>query len=106
MSVAREAGKGGHNRYCAAMRLSAIALFVLFGCATLSAKPRPKQGQACDSAGQCARHLECVHYRGFAGAAAPEMTSCERRCTAGKCPNGEVCLTIADGPGEVCRPPQ
>jgi hypothetical protein len=81
-----------------------MSILIVLSCASVHAKPRPKQGQPCDAEGRCARHLTCVRYRGVAGAAGPEMTSCERRCDAGKCPAGQTCVTIADGPGEVCRP--
>jgi hypothetical protein len=87
------------------MRL-VVSLLLVLSCASLQAKPRPKQGEPCDAQGRCARHLTCVRYRGVAGAAAPEMTSCERRCHEGNCPAGESCVTIADGPGAVCRPTQ
>jgi hypothetical protein len=64
----------------------------------------PGQGHPCDPDGRCARKLTCVRYRGVAGERGPEFNSCELRCSAtGKCPAGQQCLTIADGPGRVCR---
>ena len=65
------------------------------------------QGQTCDD-GKCAPGLSCVTYYGIAGGAGPKFTSCEIRCVVdGKpgCPSGQNCVTIADGPGAVCRPP-
>lgn len=63
------------------------------------------QGQRCSEAGTCNDGLECVTYYGIAGAKGPKFTSCEIRCTSGKggCPDGQSCVTIADGPGSVCR---
>ena len=65
------------------------------------------QGMPCAD-GKCAAGLECVAYYGIAGPRGPQFTSCEIRCgMAGKgCPEGQKCITIADGPGQVCRPPQ
>jgi hypothetical protein len=64
----------------------------------------PGQGEPC-KAGQCAKGLSCVSYYGIAGPRGPAMTSCEIRCSGGKgCPPGQHCTTIADGPGQVCRP--
>jgi hypothetical protein len=66
------------------------------------------QSETCDD-GKCARGLQCVTYYGFAGAAGPKFASCEIRCdvASGKpaCPSGQSCITISDGPGSVCRPP-
>jgi hypothetical protein len=62
------------------------------------------QGKPCSAGGTCASGLTCVKYHGVAGTRGPEMTSCEIRCPGGGgCPAGQICLTIADGPGEVCR---
>ncbi|HWM88669.1 MAG TPA: hypothetical protein VNO33_22620 [Kofleriaceae bacterium] len=64
----------------------------------------PGQGEPCAN-GQCAKGLSCVEYYGIAGPRGPKMTSCEIRCPGGKgCPSGQQCATIADGPGQVCRP--
>ncbi len=65
------------------------------------------QGQTCDD-GKCAAGLDCISYYGIAGGAGPKFTSCEIRCQVdGKpgCPSGQTCVTVADGPGSVCRPP-
>jgi|GEM_PF-2713885 len=59
-------------------------------------------GQACGEDGTCADGLECMKYYGIAGPNGPEFTSCEMRCEAG-CPTGTECVTISDGPGQVCR---
>lgn len=62
------------------------------------------QGHPCHN-GKCAAGLNCVSYSGIAGPRGPSFTSCEIRCDlAGKtCPEGQQCVTIADGPGQVCR---
>jgi hypothetical protein len=66
---------------------------------------KPKQGEPCDEQGECAKGLTCVRYRGVAGAAGPEMTSCEIRCSSKiRCPKSQRCTIIADGPGQMCRP--
>ena len=67
-------------------------------------RPRGAQGQPCDD-GQCDNGLECVEYYGIAGPRGPEFNSCEIRCggKAPPCPDGQACVTIADGPGQVCR---
>ncbi|MEM6993877.1 MAG: hypothetical protein AAF721_25415 [Myxococcota bacterium] len=53
----------------------------------------------------CTKPKECIRYYGIAGKKGPEFTSCEIRCKAGAggCPAGQSCVTIADGPGSVCR---
>ena len=68
--------------------------------------PRPGQGQPCDQAGRCPTGLTCLRYLGVAGPAGGTLTSCEIPCSAAGavCPAGQRCVTIADGPGAVCRP--
>ncbi|MEM7154610.1 MAG: hypothetical protein AAF799_17310 [Myxococcota bacterium] len=55
----------------------------------------------------CAPPRECISYYGIAGPRGPEFFACEIRCKGGAgkggCPDGMTCVTIADGPGEVCR---
>jgi len=65
----------------------------------------PGQGKPCSSEG-CAEGLSCVEYYGIAGPSGPKLSSCEISCVVGKggCPDGQTCVRIADGPGEVCRP--
>ena len=61
------------------------------------------QGTPCAD-GACAAGLTCVRYYGIAGPGGPAFTSCEIPCTDAACPAGQRCVTIADGPGRVCRP--
>ncbi len=67
-------------------------------------KPMPAQGQPCPE-GACADGLTCISYYGIAGSKGPKFTSCERPCAANlqPCPDGQRCVVIADGPGQVCR---
>ena len=64
-----------------------------------------RHGLPCDN-GRCASGLTCVSYYGIAGPGGPLLKSCEIPCaaTGAKCPEGQACVTIADGPGRVCRP--
>lgn len=64
----------------------------------------PGQGQPCDN-GACGQGLMCVEFYGVAGPAGPKLSSCEIPCdkTGSQCPHGQKCVTIADGPGQVCR---
>jgi hypothetical protein len=72
--------------------------------ATGAPVPTPGQGKACVD-GKCATGLECIEYFGIAGARGPKFTSCEIRCSPDKpCTKPQRCITIADGPGQVCRP--
>jgi hypothetical protein len=70
--------------------------------------PQPLQGQGlpCDAAGKCGGGLTCLSYFGIAGPQGPTFTSCEIPCMNApeSCPQGQQCITIADGPGQVCRP--
>jgi hypothetical protein len=69
-----------------------------------SAGSLPAQGATCGDDGKCAKGLTCVKYYGFAGPKGPEFKSCEIPCAGGKaCPSGQQCVTVADGPGQVCR---
>lgn len=69
-----------------------------------SAPKLPAIGEPCGANDACAAGLACVHYYGIAGKRGPEFTSCEIRCGDGAtCPKGLACITIADGPGRVCR---
>jgi hypothetical protein len=64
-----------------------------------------KLGSPCDETDRCAGGGECVTYYGIAGPNGPAFKSCEITCASGKgCPAGSSCITIADGPGAVCRP--
>lgn len=62
-----------------------------------------KIGEPCGVDGRCAEGT-CVSYFGIAGARGPELKSCEIKCDdKTPCPTGRNCVTIADGPGQVCR---
>ena len=52
----------------------------------------------------CADGTICLSYFGIAGPQGPEFKSCEIPCShpGASCPLGQSCLTIADGPGQVC----
>ena len=64
-----------------------------------------KQGLPCGDGDACEDGLVCVRYYGIAGTRGPAFKSCEQRCKGdGDCPDGQACVTIADGPGQVCRP--
>ncbi|MGE0396312.1 MAG: hypothetical protein AB7T06_06305 [Kofleriaceae bacterium] len=62
-------------------------------------------GDKCGESDACGTGQTCVHYFGIAGPSGPELTSCEITCKDNApCPAGTKCITIADGPGQVCRP--
>ncbi len=63
------------------------------------------QGQPCEGK-VCGDGLTCVSYYGIAGPQGPKFSSCEIPCADAKdaCPTGQRCVTVADGPGQVCRP--
>ena len=59
-----------------------------------------------DCGGQpCAPPNECIEYYGIAGPSGPKFFACAIRCQPPKrsCPDGMHCVTIADGPGDVCQ---
>lgn len=61
-------------------------------------------GQPCGEGDSCQAGASCVSYYGIAGPSGPEFKSCEITCAGkGGCPEGTKCVTVADGPGEVCR---
>jgi len=61
-------------------------------------------GSPCSAEGTCGAPLECVKYSGIAGPKGPQFSSCEIRCGEKQaCPAGLDCVTVADGPGQVCR---
>ncbi len=70
--------------------------------------PAPRastDGQACGDE-TCEAPATCVEYYGIAGASGPKFQSCEVRCKGpddAGCPEGTRCVTVADGPGQVCR---
>jgi hypothetical protein len=110
------------------VRLAAFASLFLLACACKSApttapgptepgpgptEPGPTEpaidvaalGDSCAESGTCAAGVTCVSYFGIAGPSGPEFKSCEVTCSGkgAACPAGTECITIADGPGEVCR---
>jgi hypothetical protein len=54
---------------------------------------------------QCDSGLSCLTYFGFGGNLGPSFSRCEIACNnhSNRCPLGQQCITIADGPGPVCR---
>jgi len=67
--------------------------------------PIEAYGATCSSTVPCAKGLSCTKYFGIAGPSGPAFESCEISCADGKaCPGTTSCVTIADGPGIVCRP--
>ena len=67
-------------------------------------KPPPGIGETCGDKDACAQGLTCVAYYGIAGARGPQFKSCEIKCQSdANCPADHKCITIADGPGQVCR---
>lgn len=69
-----------------------------------SAVTGPGIGEKCGDGDACAPPTTCVKYYGIAGPRGPEFKSCEIKCDDdSKCPDGRKCVTVADGPGRVCR---
>ncbi|HET6585430.1 MAG TPA: hypothetical protein VFG69_18355 [Nannocystaceae bacterium] len=73
-------------------------------------KPTPNSGEAPGAAtttcgtSTCKPGQECISYYGYAVPKGPKFESCEWRCGKdGSCPKGTTCVTVADGPGRVCR---
>ncbi len=66
-------------------------------------------GQPCGAGDACPSGATCKTYYGFAGPSGPAFKSCEVPCGAAAsgavCPAGTACVTVADGPGAVCRAP-
>jgi hypothetical protein len=62
-------------------------------------------GAVCSDTAPCASGLSCTTYYGIAGPNGPSFQSCELKCGSdADCQAGTACVTIADGPGQVCRP--
>lgn len=62
-------------------------------------------GEVCGDE-RCEAPATCIEYYGIAGASGPKFQSCEVRCKGPEdrgCPEGTRCVTVADGPGQVCR---
>lgn len=71
----------------------------------------PEEPEASCATVLCQPPTVCLEYYGIAGPAGPKFVSCEIPCdpTAkmkSTCPDGMSCVTIADGPGSVCRGPE
>ena len=72
--------------------------------ASASDAPAPDIGETCGENDACALGLTCITYYGVAGASGPQMKTCEIKCKADSdCPADYTCMTLADGPGHVCR---
>jgi eight-cysteine-cluster-containing protein len=77
-------------------------------------EPDPEPEVSCATV-SCQSPQVCLEYFGIAGPNGPKFVSCEVRCDptsltstgskkkADGCPSGTSCVTIADGPGSVCR---
>ncbi|HEY5946610.1 MAG TPA: hypothetical protein VIV40_14005 [Kofleriaceae bacterium] len=67
-------------------------------------KGTPGIGDNCGPNDACGKGLTCVSYYGIAGARGPQFKTCEIKCKSdASCPADHKCVTIADGPGQVCR---
>lgn len=67
--------------------------------------PAPAEGGGACGEQTCAANETCIEYYGVAGPRGPKFQTCGIRCgEGGKCPDGLRCVTIADGPGPVCKP--
>src|SRR5687767_13567439 len=65
---------------------------------------KPGLGENCGEGDACAQGMTCVAYYGIAGPRGPQFKTCEIRCDKDNaCPAEHTCVTIADGPGQVCR---
>lgn len=94
-------------------KLLIAAALVLLGAGCMASTPTkpaptpaapPQVGQNCGPGDSCPNGTQCVKYYGIAGPNGPEFKSCEIPCGDAKaCPSGLSCVTIADGPGAVCR---
>jgi eight-cysteine-cluster-containing protein len=63
----------------------------------------PGGGVQCGEA-VCAKGEECIEYYGIAGPSGPKFKTCGIPCGPKKtCPAGKKCVTVADGPGDVCQ---
>lgn len=72
----------------------------------LSSQVQIPQGGDCSTQGAvCSSGTVCLAYFGIAGGQGPEFKSCEIPCSfpGASCPLDQSCITIADGPGQVCR---
>jgi hypothetical protein len=70
---------------------------------TPTAPGGPKLGEPCGNADSCGEGA-CVTYYGIAGPRGPAFKSCEVKCDPQRpCEGGRRCVTVADGPGQVCR---
>ncbi|RMG99518.1 MAG: hypothetical protein D6705_03045 [Deltaproteobacteria bacterium] len=68
--------------------------------------PSPDEvvGEPCGHA-RCKPPARCIRHYGIAGPSGPALESCEIPCGPdGACPPRMRCVTVADGPGRVCRP--
>ncbi|OQK17390.1 hypothetical protein AU255_05785 [Methyloprofundus sedimenti] len=57
-------------------------------------------GEDCSKEQQCAEGYSCISYFGIAG---NELKSCEISCENTHCPIGQSCISIADGPQNICQ---
>ena len=90
------------------IRTLAILVISLVACVdeptVQSTVTTPSLGEPCGDHDACPEGTTCITYYGVAGAAGPQLKSCEIRCTDDSmCPAGDRCTDIVDGPGEVCR---
>jgi len=72
-------------------------------------EPAPTEEASC-AVTLCQPPTVCIEYYGIAGPQGPKFVSCEIPCNPAdkksRCPEGMSCVTIADGPGSVCRGPE
>jgi hypothetical protein len=75
-------------------------------------EPEPEQPPPVEEASTCNGEpcespRRCISYYGIAGPSGPLFHACEIPCELevdnGGCPDGMRCVTIADGPGNVCQ---
>ena len=63
-----------------------------------------RRGMSCPDR-LCGEGLECRQYYGIAGPNSAPFTQCVVPCgVKDRCPEGEKCVTVNDGPGRICLP--
>ncbi len=104
VSIPASAGCGCVSGQCVWYTTDGSTLAEGQGVNTGDQPPKEPPGPVVCGEKTCAAGETCIEYYGIAGPNGPRFQTCGIPCGPKRtCPDGKSCVTVADGPGDVCQ---